>query len=441
MITNFAKRADDHNFAFDPIVRSLLDTDFYKLLMLQFIWRYFRDIPVSFAIHNRSTNVRLADEIDEAELRRQLDHARTLRFGNTPLVWLAGNTFYGTRGMFEPGFIEWLRDFRLPPYRLERGADGQWDLSFPGTWAETTLWEIPALSIINELRTRAVFRGMTESELDIAFARAKVTLWDKIAKLRPLKDLTFTEFGTRRRHGYLWQDHVVQTLARELKSFIGTSNILLAFRNDLEPRGTNAHELPMVLGALARHGKLIGPDGPISLKRSQYEVTRLWQEAYGGALLVLLPDTWGTTQFLEDAPHGLADWTGLRVDSKEPVAAGEEYIDWLKARGRDPMTKMLLYSDGLDVDAIVDLHQRFRKRARVTFGWGTLLTNDFRHCHPRDPEAFRPISLVCKVAEVDGHPAVKLSDNLNKAMGPADEIQHYLDVFGRAGMTGAPVEV
>jgi nicotinate phosphoribosyltransferase len=197
----------------------------------------------------------------------------------------------------------------------------------------------------------------------------------------------------------------------------------------------------MVLGALARQGKLAGPDGAIDLKTSQYEVTRLWQEAYGGALLVLLPDTWGTTQFLANAPDDLADWTGLRVDSKEPIAAGEEYIDWLTERGRDPMTKMLLYSDGLDVEQILDLHERFRRRVRVTFGWGTLLTNDFRNCHPRFAEAFRPISLVCKVAEVDGRPAVKLSDNLNKAMGPADEIQHYLSVFGDAGLTGQPVVV
>jgi nicotinate phosphoribosyltransferase len=441
MITNFAKRADDHNFGFDPIVRSLLDTDFYKLLMLQFIWRYFRHVKVTFSILNRTSEVHLGEILNEGEIRRQLDHARKLRFGNSQLVWLAGNTFYGTRGMFEPAFIDWLKDFRLPPYELKRDGT-QWSLSFHGTWPETTMWEIPALSILNELRTRATFQGMTESELDITFARAKVRLWDKIEKLRPLNDLTFTEFGTRRRHGFLWQDHVVQTLARELPGiFIGTSNVLLAMRHDLEAKGTNAHELPMVLGALARAGQLNGPKGPIDLKDSQYEVTRLWQEAYGGALLVMLPDTWGTTQFLLDAPDHLADWTGLRVDSKDPLTAGEEYIAWLQTRRRDPQQKMLLFSDGLDVDSIVQLHEHFKRRIRVTFGWGTLLTNDFRHCHPRDPDAFRPISLVCKVSDVEGHPAIKLSDNLNKAMGPAEDVAHYMKVFGDAGMSGSSILV
>ncbi len=41
MNVNFAERAHNHNWKLDPIVRSLLDTDFYKLLMLQFIWKNF----------------------------------------------------------------------------------------------------------------------------------------------------------------------------------------------------------------------------------------------------------------------------------------------------------------------------------------------------------------------------------------------------------------
>ena len=463
MIVNFANRAHNHNWTLDPCVRSLLDTDFYKLLMLQFIWKHFPDVPVTFSLLNRTAAVKVGEAIDETELRRQLDRIRTLRFTKSEMIWLAGNTFYGRRGIFEPGFLEWLSDFHLPSYELKREG-AQWSLRVAHDWMNATMWEIPALSTINELRTRAGLETMNEFELDIFYARAKAKLWEKIERLRGIPGLKLTDFGTRRRHSFLWQEYVVQALAAELPGvFLGTSNALLAMKHDQEAMGTNAHELPMVLAVLALLGRLA-----VDLRTSQYELLRLWQETYGGSLLILLPDTYGTTQFLAHAPAWVDEWTGLRVDSKSPALAGEEYIAWLEARGRDPQTKLLLFSDGLDVDAILALHARFGgriqpghtaeeftsaadfrdpakwihvPRIRVAFGWGTLLTNDFRDCHPRGQTIFQPISLVCKVAEACGRPTVKLSDNYNKAIGPSDEIAHYRAVFGSAGVAHLPVVV
>jgi len=155
MIINLAERAHNHNWELDPVIRSLLDTDFYKLLMLQFIWKHFPKTHASFSISNRSSHVRLADQIAIEDLIHQLEHVRKLRFRRSELVWLAGNTFYGRRGIFEPAFLEWLdRDFRLSDYALAV-VDGQFHLSFEGLWTETTMWELYALSIIDELRTRA----------------------------------------------------------------------------------------------------------------------------------------------------------------------------------------------------------------------------------------------------------------------------------------------
>src|SRR5207237_10077763 len=108
--------------------------------------------------------------------------------------------------------------------------------------------------------------------------------------------------------------------------------------------GSEADEMPMVMAALA-------PDD-VALKGSQYRVLELWQQTYEGALRVMLPDTFGTTQFLAGAPEWVADWTGQRVDSKDPYVAGDEYIEWLKERGRDPREKLLIASDTLDVDII-----------------------------------------------------------------------------------------
>src|SRR4051794_40992383 len=145
---DIAKRVYDHTWKLDPIIRSLLDTDFYKLLMLQMIWGLFREVEVTFSLHNRSRRVRIADEIDPGELREQLDHARTLRFGKKEMIWLAGNTFYGRAQIFEPEFLAWLSDFQLPEYELSE-EDGQYVLSFAGPWTHTSMWEIPALAIIS----------------------------------------------------------------------------------------------------------------------------------------------------------------------------------------------------------------------------------------------------------------------------------------------------
>ena len=155
----------------------------------------------------------------------------------------------------------------------------------------------------------------------------------------------------------------------------------------------------------------------------------------------MLPDTYGTTQFLEGAPDWVADWTGQRVDSKDPMIAGDEYIAWLMRRGRDARGKRLIASDALDVEDIVRLHEYFRGRIRFSAGWGTLLTNDFRGCHPRGEDTLNPVSLICKLVTVEGRPAVKLSDNSRKATGPADEIARYRRVFGSAEIEGAAVVV
>ncbi|MGA9542216.1 MAG: nicotinate phosphoribosyltransferase [Candidatus Sulfotelmatobacter sp.] len=460
MIVNFAERAHNHNWELDPVTRSLLDTDFYKLLMLQFIWKHYPKTRVQFTLYNRSASGPV-DTFAHEELIEQLDHAREMRFRRSELVWLAGNTFYGRRGIFEPAFLEWLeRDFRLSDYELSV-KDGRFHLSFDGLWTDTTMWELYSLSIISELRTRANLKKLSEFGLDILYARAKTKLWGKIEHLRGVPNLTVADFGTRRRHSFLWQEYVVEAMAANLGAgFTGTSNAFLAHKHDLEAIGTNAHEIPMVLAALAP------PDDDEALKASQYQVLEMWQKTYDGALRIMLPDTFGTTQFLEGAPDWAADWTGQRIDSKDPYIAGDEYIAWLKARGRDPQNKLIIASDALDVDDILGLHAYFGgtlrngttvndvrsaadfedrrkwtpgRRIRFSAGWGTLLTNDFRDCDPSGSSGFDPISLISKVSSVDGRPAVKLSDNYAKALGPPVEIERYRRVFGTAGVSNVPV--
>jgi nicotinate phosphoribosyltransferase len=430
-MVDIATRVYNHTWKIDPIVRSVLDTDFYKLLMAQTIFRRHRDTQVTFGIHNRSKQVRLGEIIDEGELREQLDHVRSLRLTRGESTWLRGNTFYGKRQMFAPDFMDWLEGFRFPEYLLER-QDGQYVLTFHGPWIETTMWEIPALAILNELRSRGVLKDMGKFELQVLYARAMTRVWEKIERLRGLPELSIADFGTRRRHGFLWQDWCVQAMQEGLgSSFLGTSNCLIALRREVEAVGTNAHELPMVYAALA-------PDDD-ALARTPYQVLADWQEDYEGNLRVMLPDTYGTSRFLKDAPPWVAEWTGIRIDSKDPIEGGEEAIDWWLSRGQDPRTKLAIFSDGLDAETIIDVHRHFHGRMRIGYGWGTLLTNDFRGLVPNG--GLDPISIVCKVISADGHPTVKLSDNPTKAMGPKAEVERYKRVFGVGVQTATPVLV
>ena len=418
-MVDIASRVYNHKWKIDPIVRSLIDTDFYKLLMCQSVFRNKPETNVTFSLINRTKSIRLADIVDEGELREQLDHVRSLSLSRGESTFLRGNMFYGKRQMFRSDFMEWFEGFRMPDYHLEK-RDGQYELTFEGKWPEVMLWEIPALAILMELRSRAVLKGMGRFELQVLYARAMTKLWEKVEALQPVDGLRLADFGTRRRHSFMWQDWCVQAMQEGLgDKFVGTSNCLIAMRREVEAIGTNAHELPMVYSALAKDDA--------ALKRAPYDVLADWHEEHDGNLRIILPDTYGTEGFLRDAPDWLAKWTGIRIDSGDPATGAETAIRWWKERGEDPLEKLVIFSDGLDVEKIIELQKQFMGRVRVSFGWGTMLTNDFRGLVPND--SLKAFSLVCKAVEANGNPTVKLSDNPRKAMGPADQLMRYKSVF------------
>jgi nicotinate phosphoribosyltransferase len=232
--------------------------------------------------------------------------------------------------------------------------------------------------------------------------------------------LALADFGTRRRHSFLWQDWAVQAMIEGLgDKFTGTSNCLIAMRREVEAIGTNAHELPMVYAALAKTDN--------ALANAPYRVLHDWQADHDGNLLIILPDTYGSKGFLENAPVWLAKWTGIRVDSGDPAKGAEMAISWWKEHGEDPTEKLVIFSDGLDVDRIEQLAAQFKGRVKTAFGWGTLMTNDFRGLVKN--HALDPFSLVCKAVSANGYPTVKLSDNPNKAMGRENEVERYKRIF------------
>ena len=438
---DFAKRVRDHSYRIDPIVRSLLDTDFYKILMSQFLWTRYPNVTTTWSVTNRTKTIKLSDFIDPRELIAQLNHVLKLRFAKSELIWLKGQTFYGQTGIFTNGFINALSTMHLPNFYVGEEVNGQIDLTFRGpSWA-VSLWEIYALSIINELYARSQMASMKASELDIMYARAKVRLYEDLEALADLPELNLTDFGTRRRHGFLWQEHCVLTAKEVLgERFTGTSNVYLAYKHDLEPKGTNAHELPMMFAGLTRSQGGTAKD----LVQSQYKVLQEWQSMYQGNLLVFLPDTFGTSQFLRNAPQWVSQWKGARPDSKEPMEAGYELINYWKKNGLTDEAiakdKLIIFSDGLTRDAIINIYNRFNGIVGIGFGWGTNFTNNFAGTVPNKPDAMKAISLVCKLQKVNNKPCVKLSDVSGKETSSSvEEITFYLNNFGKEGRNDSSI--
>lgn len=452
----------------DFCVRSLLDVDFYKLTMGYFIFENYRGQNVRFELINRNKHIPLARVIPLEELQQHLDYAKNLRLRRTDLYYLRGMDVYGDR-MFSEDYLSFLRDLRLPDYKLSIEGD-QYRLAFEGPWEVVTFWETIALAIISELYYRNLMRKMTARDLDIMYGRAKDKLYSKLREIKRYPGVRFADFGQRRRHSFLWQQYAV-AMARDVlgSQFTGTSNTWMAFNQDLIPIGTNAHELPMVVTALrmADAKNTVRDSDAVEFARivqsGQYEIIKMWEKLYGQGLRIVLPDTYGSDQFFRNMPEDLAadvasNWRGQRQDSGDPSMEGRKFIRWLREKGvTDPKAagKTIIFSDGLDVGPMLRLYEEFGDQINVAFGWGTKFTNDFKGCHPNEEDfvpgfekdslswadLFIPFSVVCKVTQVNGQPAVKLSNNPGKATGPQDEVNKYLQIFGEQGRVNMAVEV
>lgn len=391
-----------------PIIRSLLDTDFYKFTMGQLVYRKWRDVPVRYAFTSRTKDAKLGLLIKEEDLRRELDNVRGIRFNNSDLHYLRGTNEYQDR-MFSEDYLQFLRGLKLPPYDLKWRGD-TFELEFAGRWSEAIYWETFALSIINELYYRAILLAMSQFARDETVGIGRAKLADKIRKLKTNDSVIFSDFGTRRRFSRKWQDYVVRVLAKELPDqFRGTSNVYLAMKHGLAPMGTSAHELPMIMLGI------VGKNSENPFRDAQNNILTAWWDAYNYGLSIALPDTYGTDFFFRTAPAQVArEWKGIRQDSGDPIEEGEKAIRWYESHRVNPRDKMIIFSDGLDVDTIHKLHDHFRGRINTTFGWGTNLTNDL---------GLRALSLVVKAVEANGRGLVKLSNNLAKAVGKPEDIE------------------
>lgn len=367
-------------------------------------------MQVRFNFKNRS-KVALAPLIDLNELREQLTAVAQMQFSDAIIA------VFRSWGMFDPAFLIDLKNMRLHVPEVWVDATGDLQIESVGTWFQATLWEIYTLAIVSELYGRAMMKqqGISQEQIERECLRR---LDEKIALFAQHPDFRLMQFGLRRRFSGRIEDLVTEQLKTKLPPGIltGASNVYVANTFNLEAQGTNAHELPMALVAYARH------TSDTAVRDAPYEVLRKWRTLYGHKALIVLDDTFGSKQFRWYMPRDLAeDYRGFRHDSGEPYAYGNNTVTFYRERGINPTTKQLIFSDGLNARGAIDLHLHFRGSIMTGAGMGTHLTFDV---------GFPPPSLVMKLTEAAGRPAVKLSNNLAKATGDPREIQEIKRIFG-----------
>jgi nicotinate phosphoribosyltransferase len=392
----------------ERIVHGLFDVDFYKLTMGQFIFDYYPDVVVRWRFTNR-TGIPFAHFIKLEDLRVALEAVREERFDRKIIAWLAQSEY--TRGMFSPEFLRFLYNFRLPALtKIEVSEDGRdFDIESEARWGESSFWELPVMMVMIHLLTKAMEADDPRTEAEI-WAEGDERLVEKIALLKLHPGLKFVDFGTRRRRHFEWQRHVLETLIAEVPGqLLGTSNVRLAYKLDLKPVGTFAHELPMTLMGLFAHH-----DDELGYFASQELVFEEWHRAHGDPLSIMLTDTYGTPSVLgnRNLTEAIKRWRGTRQDSGDPNEYAAMWVKWYRAHGVDPLEKAIVFSDGLNAKKMIALYERWSPEIQVLFGWGTNLMNDL---------GFGGLSIVMKVVAVlvDGQwiDVGKLTDNRAKAIG------------------------
>ena len=384
---------------YEPIITSLLDTDLYKFNMDQVIFHKHTDLCGEYHFKCRNENVEFTEEMVK-EINEQVDWLNKLRFKKDELDYLRSIRF------IKNDYVEFLRLWHPIREYVEVKLDPQtneFSCIIRGPLFSAMQFEIYMLEIINEVYFR------TKYDYNELRCSAEQKLSEKIKLLNDgTYTFNFAEFGCRRRLSREWQDTVVQRLAHETKSCVGTSNVYLAMKYDLTPIGTYAHEFVQMYQGI----------DSIPLAYTNHYAMKDWYAEYDGDNGTALTDTLTTDLFLLDFNRSMVNnYTGVRHDSGDPYEWGEKMIAHYKKYGADPRTKLLLFSDSLDFDSAQKLYEHFKDRARVSFGIGTFCTND---------TFADALNIVIKLQYVNGRPVAKLSDSPTKAMCSDPEYLEYL---------------
>ncbi|MGQ1015562.1 nicotinate phosphoribosyltransferase [Acinetobacter baumannii] len=389
-----------------PIIHSLLDTDLYKFTMLQVVLHKF---PQTHSVyHFRCRNLEdtvypLVDILDD--LNEQLDHLCNLKYKEDELQYLRKLRF------IKSDFVDYLELFQLKRRFIHASIDeeGRLDIRIEGPMVQAMMFEIFVLAIVNELYFSRIKTDEVWAEGERRL-QAKLKLIQQYEKAQQPNDPPFlvSDFGTRRRYSFEWQKHVVAAFHNTVPNvFRGTSNVLLAKELNITPIGTMAHEFLQAFQAL-----------DVRLRDFQKAALETWVQEYRGDLGIALTDVVGMDAFLRDFDLYFAKlFDGLRHDSGDPYEWGDKAYAHYRKLKIDTKTKMLTFSDGLNLPKAWELHQYFKDRFQVSFGIGTNLTNDMGQT---------PLNIVLKLVECNGQSVAKISDSPGKTMTDNDTFLAYL---------------
>jgi len=366
------------------IINSLLDTDLYKLTMMQVIFHHFPESTVEYEFKCRTPNIDLF--LYAAEIKKEIDRFCTLRFTQEELTYLKSLSF------FKNDFIHLLDNFKLNSKHIIFNSTKPFGITIKGPWLQTILFEVPLLAIISEVYAHSQYPNCD-------YSIAKKRLAEKINLVKTnslLENFLFSDFGTRRRFSFTWHEELISTLTKELpNNFCGTSNVFFAKKFNLNPIGTMAHEYIQGCQALSP-----------SLRESQKYALELWTKEYGHDLSIALSDTYSLKVFLKDFDSNLCKmFDGVRQDSGDPFNCGNLILDHYESMGVNPRTKKIVFSDGLTFPLAIRLYNYFKARTNPVFGIGTNITNDLEYA---------PIQIVIKMTECNGQPVAKITDSPDK---------------------------
>lgn len=386
------------------IIQSALDFDVYKVNMMSAVAALYPDAMVSYKFIVRSE-----EDLSELlpDVKAEVLKLQDITFSAEEIEYMKGVAPY-----LSSEFVDALHTFRFNPqwdvsFNTKTMADGtsQLRITINGLWKETILYETIIMSIVSEVRSRARWA-------DIPVAQFQSVLKEKVSHLkseltrRNITNFKFADMSTRRRFSFQAQRSMLQYLSQELPdSLTGTSNYHLAKELDLTPIGTVAHEWFM------------GHQALVNVRDSQKVALQRWQKMFNGALGIALTDTIGIDAFLKDFDEELSNaYAGVRHDSGCPYTWGEKMIEHYQSLGINPMTKTLVFTDGLNFDQALDICEHFQGRVQISFGIGTFLANDMGEYTNKQGVSYKPLSIVIKMVSCNGSPVAKISDEPEKAM-------------------------
>jgi len=386
------------------VIDSILENDLYKFSMSHYYQVHYPNAWGTFTFHDRN-NTRYSEEFIDA-LKKELNLLGTLSLQEDEFQWAVKTISY-----IPQCFWEWLHHFRFEPERINVWLDDEQHLHIEVSdlMYKVTFYEIPILAIVSELYHRVSDDGYQNRE---ELAEVMIPRMEEKVDIASRHNLYFADFGMRRRFNSLAEDIVVGYMKENCRTFTGTSTVSFAKKYGIRPIGTMAHECFMFQAAIH------------TPKEANYEVMEKWVQVYDGDLGTVLTDTYTVDTFLRNFSMKLAKlYDGVRHDSGDPKIFGDRIIEKYRSYGIDPMSKTIVFSDGLDFGTAADIKEYFAGRIKVTFGIGTNLTCDI--------PGIRPMNIVMKLKEcrINGRqPAygcVKLSDVPGKAIGRKEDIENY----------------